>query len=117
MTELIHYCCRTCDLDWSEPEGDDGLCPKCDNPGSELVYEDAATIVVVTHTPACEQLLTQWQTHPAADIEHRLAEYARTHTDPELCDLVITMLDEDHGTSAEQLARALWPVLTHEVTT
>jgi len=66
----------------------------------------------VLHTPECDRVLAEWLSHPAASVEHRLAEFARLHTDPEVRDLLIDVFDEDHGTPAEPFALALWPLLT-----
>lgn len=69
-------------------------------------------MTTISHTPDCERVLREWLSHPAESVEHRLADFARLHTDPEIRDLLLTVFDEDQGTTAVGFAFALWPLLT-----
>ncbi|MFC8531871.1 hypothetical protein [Nocardia sp. NPDC057227] len=68
--------------------------------------------MTVLHSPACEALLHRWDRYPRESMPHRLADFAHSHTDPEVMALLVTFFDEDPpGSLPWELAVELWPTL------
>ncbi|MGW2666096.1 hypothetical protein ACWCW7_34515 [Nocardia tengchongensis] len=66
----------------------------------------------ILHSPACRKLLSSWWGEPRESVRYRLAGIGYDHTDIQIRDLLLTILDEDPADSdAVAAARELWPLL------
>jgi len=64
------------------------------------------------HSPACENLIREWNSEPHDSVEYRLAGYVYDHSDTEIRDELLTIFDEDPpDCAAVAAARKLWPLL------
>lgn len=66
----------------------------------------------IAHSPACRELQRDWYKQPYGSFQWRLAAFIADHTDLEIRDYLLTIIDEDPADSEPvAVARQLWPAL------
>lgn len=59
-------------------------------------------------TPACQTRLNELLTTPTTSVDHRIAEWVSHVPEPEARDFLLTVMDDDRGTRAADIAREIW---------
>lgn len=60
------------------------------------------------HSPSCETFLAELLSTPTGSVDHRIAGIVSRLSEPRARDYLLTVIDEDHGTHAADIAREIW---------